>query len=90
MELAGSRLAKARVEGDHFDDLDGLDAELSRYPVDGGSRNVAKALLHHVQQGEHGGTLLVVGIMGNGFGGFAVEGVVSGEGLEEFRARGFR
>lgn len=89
VEFAGSILAQAGVEGDHFDDFDGLNAELVGDPLDGGRRDVAKLMLHHMKKGENGGAFLVLGVMADGFVRLVFQFAVGREGWEHLGPWGF-
>ena len=88
MKFAGSRLAQTGVEGDDLDDLDGFDVELCGNPVNSGCRDVAKAMLGQVQEGQDCRALLVIRVVTDGFGSLCVQLVVSDERREVLGPRG--
>ena len=87
VELARSGLTEAGVEGHYFHDLDGLDIEMSRYPLDSRSGDEAETMLHHVKKRQHRRALLIVRIVRDSLCCLAVEFVVGAECWVELRAR---
>ena len=65
VELAGSFLAEAGIEGDDFHDLDRGDVEFLGNPFNGLRTDETVPVLDFVQEGKNSRTSLVIGILGD-------------------------
>lgn len=71
--FAWGGLAEAGVEGDDFEDFDGFEAEFGGDPVDGFVGDESVAVLDGVEEGEDGGSLFFIGVLGDALGGLFFE-----------------
>jgi hypothetical protein len=78
VEFAGSLLAETGIEGDHLEDLDRLEPELRRGPLDRLLADVAEVVLQVVQHRKHRGTL-AHRVMGDPFVDFVFQFLWYGE-----------